>query len=150
MDKKERPACMVCFLEQNMRKRKGLKDKFNMNARTQGCISSCTHDGCSVKAHSMKMMNEREIFQMECFKGMTCFEIAHSDAGKSLWKSGDKQGKKYTRCQASRQVVTQQLRYTIRPSHPLYRALLREYRLPPSRCRKNGGDEEQFDDLDDM
>ena len=93
MDKKERPACMVCLLEENMRKRKGLKDKFNMNARTQGCISSCTDDGCCVKAHSMKMTNERKIFQMECFKGMTCFEIAHSDAGKSLWKRGDKQCK---------------------------------------------------------
>ena len=85
-DKQQRLYCLVCKLDDPMRKAKGLKDKYNLNSRTRSCLYSCSNESCYVQAHAMKVKHDRKIFQMECFHGMSCFDIAHTDAGKSLWK----------------------------------------------------------------
>ena len=60
---------MVCKLEEPMRKTKELKDKYNQNLRTQGCLSSCSTASCFVQACPMKMKHNRKTFQIAWVRG---------------------------------------------------------------------------------
>ena len=149
VNKQQRLYCMVCKLEEPMRMRRGLRDKYNQNSRTQNCLCSCSNESCYVQAHSMKMKHDRKIFQMECFHGMSCFDIAHSDAGQSLWQKRDNIGKNSTRTRGSNELEVYLPTYSVKVSHPLYAVLRGEYRLSPHNCKRKRDDDE-LDDLEDM
>ena len=82
----DRKYCVVCKLEEVWRREAGKKDDRGKNSRCQDHMVQCSNNDCQLCAHSMPTGNDRKIFQMECFQGKSCYEIAHSEECKGLWK----------------------------------------------------------------
>jgi hypothetical protein len=74
----EHNYCVVCRLEEKWRDMVGKKDRRTKHARRQDHMAVCTNVHCRLHAHSTRMDHDRRIFNMDCFKGKSCFEIAHS------------------------------------------------------------------------
>ena len=88
------PVCRICKLEHNFRKkydkhpktlRKGTGYRDSNNLKK---CETCEKGGINVHLHDVERteVSHNFIFQMEEFKGMTCFEIYHHDLCKGLFK----------------------------------------------------------------
>ena len=84
------------------------------------------------------MDHDRKILQMPCFRGKTCFDIAHSKECAGLWvvqgmagRTAERQGEQ-----------VQAPAYSVHTSHPIYKHLIGEYGLSPKKRRKLGASDE--------
>jgi len=46
----------------------------------------CAAPNCQRIAHDVFLASPRKMHDLRAFRGMTCFEMLHSDIGKSAWK----------------------------------------------------------------
>ena len=104
--------CQVCKLEEKWRKDAGFRDARGHSSRTQRSLAGCACRGCNVRAHCMKVQSERMIFDIPTLRGLTCFEIAHSETCWGLWSNlrGPRATKKFGRGQKG---------YSVSTSHPV-------------------------------
>ena len=85
---------------------------------------------CRIPAHpTVPVDSNRLVHDLPEFKGLTCFEILHSEQGTKIWKPT--QGGK--------------VRYSVVMSHPLVRDLRRQHGLSPNirRQRQEVAEEEE-------
>jgi Transposase IS4 len=85
--------CAICKLDHNVQRlaikdeaddstRKGLMQQSLRHISTQ--LSTCTK--CRITAHPTIPPNPRKIHSIAAFRGLTCFQIAHTQEGYEVWK----------------------------------------------------------------
>ena len=105
--------CAVCRLETNMNKSLG-------QANLAKHVFMCSK--CKIPAHPAVPTNSnRQIHQLEQFKGLSCFAILHSDGGNSIW---------------TRRPEGQNPRYTVNFSSPIVQELRSYHGLSRTQKRK--------------
>ncbi len=80
------PRCWVCGFETSMRN--GLKVTVEgcTDARCKKNMVQCSNPTCDIIAHShMDGENKRFIFDIPCFVGKTCFDIAHDNRFRGMF-----------------------------------------------------------------
>lgn len=74
----KKSRCIVCRLETFWSKELGEKGL---------CQNVCKCKECGVLAHTTLFTNsQRKIHQVAAFRGLTCFEIVHTQVGKEIWR----------------------------------------------------------------
>ena len=121
--------CVVCRLEHIM------DEKIGGRGMTR-CVARCVR--CGVLAHPyMPTDSNREIHKLECFQGMSCFQIAHSKEGRDIWKESFQRKRK---------------QFSINKKNPIVIKLQRlhgfEAAIRDSRKRKKIADEDSSDTSD--
>ena len=121
--------CVVCRLEHIM------DEKIGGRGMTR-CVARCVR--CGVLAHPyMPTDSNREIHKLECFQGMSCFQIAHSKEGRDIWKESFQRKRK---------------QFSVNKKNPIVIKLQRlhgfEAAIRDSRKRKKIADEDSSDTSD--
>lgn len=147
----ERHCCVVCKLEEVWRKEDGLKDPRTKNARCQKFLAGCSHKECQVIAHVIPMDHDRKIFKMTAFRGLSCYEIAHSEQCRGLWATSSKflcttvmggvtkERKVLAIAKGDNDVDTGQVKfpsYSVKRSHPIYQSLAKAYGRNPNKRKR--------------
>ena len=107
----------------------------------------CLNSNCKVHAHSAVMDHDCKILKMNCFQGMTCFEIPHSEECRGLWIPKQTEDVQATRNlpDDGGAIFTRIVRgcsYSITRTHPIYKHLKTEYDAPAeTRKRRRSSDE---------
>jgi Transposase IS4 len=82
--------CIVCRLDFNVlrmaRREKGGSADDNKVSQKSICRNLAACPKCKITAHSMVLAEPRKIHDLDEFKGMTCFQIAHTNQGYQIWK----------------------------------------------------------------
>ena len=147
-----RNYCVVCRLEEGWRKEKGEKDEYGKNSRCQDHMVKCLDTNCQLYAHNMPVAHDRRIFQLEPFVGKSCWDIAHSDECKGLWKISGRAGESVERSSRSGDVQEVKAQsYSLVRTHKIYKQLAEYYgkekeTRPRKRSRDEGGNEEAEED----
>eukprot|EP00956_Cyclotella_meneghiniana_P008474 scaffold11429_cov48-Cyclotella_meneghiniana.AAC.4 len=164
-------SCCVCNLEKQFRrsankieKEKNSEENQNENGEIalfheyyrRKNIVGCSHEQCSLHFHSVPLNSDRFIFQMDNFRGLTCYQIAHHRSTVGLWKANpDFQYKQSSRTVSSRRDDTRRCRekrsYSVSTSHPVYIQLRTAYGLDiKQRSKKHETEEgEEADDSEE-
>ena len=100
---KKRKACSVCQLEvTSMNPDLGL-------AGVKANVSICDTCGCSAHA-SVQIDSNRRIHQLDMFRGLSCFEIMHTEEGLAIWPMRQRDHLKGPRGCTTSHPVVQELR----------------------------------------
>ena len=147
-DKGTRNYCVVCRLEENWRREKGEKDDYGKNARCQDHMVKCLDTSCQLYAHNVAVDHSRRIFQLEPFIGKSCWDIAHSDECKGLWKISGRAGESVERSSGSGDVQEVKAQsYSVVRTHNIYKQLAEYYgkekETRPRKRRRDDGDDEE-------
>ena len=150
--KADRNCCVVCKLEEGWRKDEGKQDIRGKTSRSQDHMVVC--EECQLHAHNVVVDHDRKIFQLEQFKGKSCWDIMHSADCKGLWKMSNRVGEMAERKlagsddESTRQVSVKAQSYAPKRSHPIYKQLAESYgkgqetRKRPHSSVSGEGDEE--------
>ncbi len=77
---------MVCGFETSIREGLKLTVEGCTDARCKKNMVCCSNHGCNIIAHVHSSgENKRFIFNIPCFIGKTCFEIAHDDTFRGMY-----------------------------------------------------------------
>ncbi len=126
VDHKDRMRCAVCKLEENWMDACNMKRDYGSGSRQQRHLARCNM--CGITAHSLLVSWHRKIFNIDALKGMSCFEIAHSDHCMGLWiGKGDENN---MMIHQGKTVKKQAYRVSI--AHPLYISLMNSYGFTPN------------------
>lgn len=130
--KADRNYCVVCKLEEKWRKEEGKKDQLNKSSRSQDHMVVC--EECQLHAHNVVVDHDRKIFELEQFRGKSCWEIMHSSHCKGLWKMSNRVGGMAERKLpgsehdgSARPVSVKAQSYAPRRSHAIYKQLAESY-----------------------
>jgi hypothetical protein len=118
---KERMRCAVFKLEEKWMRASKIKQDYGDGSRQQRHLAVC--DLCSINAHSLPVQWQRNIFLIEPLKGMSCFQIAHSEHRKGLW-TGTKRENNTTLRKGK---VVKNQSYRVSTAHPVYKSLMESY-----------------------
>ena len=146
--KKQRNYCVVCKLEETWRKVANKKDSTGKHSRRQCHMSVCLSSNCKLHAHSAVMDHDRKILEIDCFQGMTCFEILHSEECRGLWIPKQSEDVDATRNlpDDGGAIFTRRVRgcsYSVTRTHPIYKHLKKKYDVPAeTRKRRRSSDED--------
>ena len=137
VDTADRFYCVVCKLEENWRKEDGLRDPHGRNARSQKNMCICSKKDCQLVCHAIPMGHERKIFDIEGLRGLSCFEVAHSDMCKGLWVCSERAGQLISKslhpndprnkCDSVTKVKQRLPSYSLKRTHPVYKHLQEAY-----------------------
>jgi hypothetical protein len=126
---KERMRCAICKLEEKWMKVCQVKGDYGKGSRQQRHLAVC--ELCGISAHSLPVPWHRKIFGLEQMKCLSCFQIAYSEHCVGAWI-----GRKGDNNMATRKgKVIKKHSYSVSNVHPVYRDLMRMYRIN-SRIRK--------------
>jgi Transposase IS4 len=121
--------CAVCRLDYNTeRKARGHKrsqgastiDNKQLQKNMANRLATCAR--CKIAAHATRAPQLRLIHQMEPFKNLTCFQIAHTPEGYQVWKRGENTGNGKA--------------YYPQMTHPICKKLRELHGLDPQQARK--------------
>ena len=112
--------CMVCRMEYNW------KHELGQNGMASGC-AECSK--CGTSAHSSVVVDSNRIIHtLPQFRGMTCFEIMHSEDGRQMWPMVGGASSKFN--------------VKLNTKHPLVAKLRMEHGLPELGMKKGNDDED--------
>ena len=110
--------CSVCAADRNFQGLLGVNVKKYADLKRE--VSTCHR--CCLSAHAGLLQERKRIHRLPEFVGLTCFEILHSNLGKSIWSTHPTTHK----CQVNRSSVA-------------YKNLREHYGLPREENRKRKG-----------
>ena len=114
----------------------GLLDRKGCHAGHASNLAVCNQ--CGIHAHSVNVNSDRKILKLDCFQGMTCFEILHSHECKGLWhlqprvRNISARESTGQRCEH----VVRSRSYNVTRSHPMYKKMRVLYGMPAVATRK--------------
>ena len=120
-DQSSRNYCVVCKLEEPWRRDSGLLDGKGCHARCSSNLAVCNQ--CGIHAHSVNVNSDRKILKLDCFRGMTCFEILHSHECEGLWHLQQRVRNTSARESTGQRCehVVRSRSYNVTRSHPMYK-----------------------------
>ena len=104
--------------------------KGNAHNQISMAVSSCST--CVLHAHTVWVNKDREILNLDCFCGKTCFKFSHSQECRGLCNEMTHAGENVFRGNTTVRGKT----YDVSRSHPIYKKLRILYSLPPVESRK--------------
>ena len=112
--------CVVCAADKNLQRMKDVQ-KYNY-VDLKRAVSTCRQ--CNISAHTGILKTGKRVHTFPAFQNKTCFEIAHSDEGKCIWR-----------------VHPETNRLAVMIGLGQYQQLREYYGLPKKRGKKNKGDD---------
>ena len=103
-----------------------IKQDYGSGSRQQRHLARCNM--CGITAHSLCVSWQRKIFNIDVLKGMSCFEITHSDhcMGLSTGKGGE------TDMTIHQVKTVKKQAYRVSIAQPLYISLMESYGFTPN------------------
>lgn len=101
-----RPTCAICNMEESvLRKIFNVENKKGRKySRRQKYLATCTHPDCKISAH-VCCPDGTKTSLLPMFRGMSCFDIAHSQECQNMFTTISRNGKDYIRTVPSHKVA---------------------------------------------